>query len=127
MLAFTCGSQPSVSLDPQAFNKRVSAARGNPWTEHPVSVALMFIRDSTGGTDRWLSYSGLRVELISPAERFNQATLTITQSGYMDDAIAGERFQFDMEREGELWKIRRASKKWSCYRRWGSYGTLPCR
>lgn len=44
----------------------------------------------------------------------NQAMVTVTEGGLLDDSLAGYRYRFDISRQGEQWTITRAGRQFRC-------------
>ncbi|MEO1619662.1 MAG: hypothetical protein AAFU53_01375 [Cyanobacteria bacterium J06632_3] len=48
------------------------------------------------------------------AESPNQAMITITQSGILDDSVGSIRYRFDISRQDDQWTITRAGRQFRC-------------
>jgi len=87
------------SLDPGKVNDEISQvlSKGENWPTEAVLVALRFVGASLKGNTKV-------IEVRTPPETQVSATVTITESGYLDDAIAGERWR--------LWLTKKADGTW---------------
>lgn len=81
------------SLDTGKLNVEISqaAAKGEAWTKEAVLVAL-----KVTGTD--LQGHTKIMEVKTPPEQRDTATITVTASGYPDDAVGGERWRCGWQR-----------------------------
>ena len=91
--------QSVKSLDPSPLNKEISQAhrRGEAWPKEAILVALKFVGEGLKGNSKI-------IDARTPPETQETATITITESGYLDDAIRGERWR--------LWLIKKADGTW---------------
>ena len=91
--------QSIKSLDPSAFNEKISQAyrKGEAWPKEMILVALKFVGEGLKGNTK-------NIEVGTPPETKDTATITITESGYLDDAIRGERWR--------LWLVKKADGTW---------------
>ena len=87
------------SLDPKKINDEISRAfsKGEAWPKEAVLVALKFVGEGVKGNTKI-------IEVRTPPEAQETATVTISESGYLDDAIAGERWR--------LWLTKKADGTW---------------
>ena len=72
-------------------------ARGEAWPKEAVLVALAFVGAGLKGNTK-------SIEVRTPPESQDTATITVTESGYLDDAIRGERWR--------LWLVKKADGTW---------------
>ena len=76
--------QSVKSLDSSPLNKEISQAhrRGEAWSKEAILVALKLVGAGLKGNAK-------TIEVITPQESQETATISITDSGYLDDAIRG--------------------------------------
>jgi hypothetical protein len=92
------------SLDSSKLNAEVSrtAGKGETWTRDAVLVALKFIGAGLKGQRKI-------IDVRTPPENQDTATITITETGYSDDAIGGERWRLWLQKNPNgTWTIQRA-------------------
>ncbi len=87
------------SLNPSKVNDEISQAfsKGEIWPKEVILVALTFVGAGLKGNTKI-------IEVRTPPETQETATITITESGYLDDAIAGERWR--------LWLTKKVDETW---------------
>jgi hypothetical protein len=91
------------SLDTKKLNAEVSKAAGKKeaWTKDAILVAL-----KVTGTE--LKGNTQIVEVRTPPEQRDEAIVTVTNSGYLDDAIGGERWRLWLQKGADgTWTIKR--------------------
>jgi hypothetical protein len=91
--------QSVQTLDPNKLNAEISQAfsKGEIWPKESVLVALKFVGEGLKGNTKI-------IDVRTPPETQETATITITESGYLDDAIRGERWR--------LWLVKKADGAW---------------
>jgi hypothetical protein len=91
------------TLDTNKLNAEVRKAgrNGENWTKDAVWVALKFTGSGMKGHTKI-------IEVQTPPEERDTATITVTGSGYLDDAISGERWR--------LWLKKGATGTWTIHR-----------
>lgn len=91
--------QSVQTLDPNKLNAEISQAfsKGEIWPKESVLVALKFVGEGLKGNSKI-------IDALTPPETQETATITITESGYLDDAIRGERWR--------LWLAKKADGTW---------------
>lgn len=92
------------NLDTNKINAEVSkaAGKGEIWPKEAILVALKFIGSGLKGSTKI-------IDARMPPEQSDTATITVTESGYLDDAIGGERWRLWLEKDADgSWTIRRA-------------------
>jgi hypothetical protein len=92
------------SLDPKKLNTEISkaAGKGETWTRDAVRVALKFVGEGLKGNTKI-------IDVRTPPEGQDTATVTVTASGYLDDAIGGERWRLWLQKSPNgTWTIQRA-------------------
>ncbi len=109
----------------EAFNRLTVAAgqKGESWTRSPLLVTLKFLGETC-------SCSSRRIDLKSTPERFADATVTMTDQGYLDDSVRGYQYHVVLAKlPGGPWQLRRATRAWNCWRGRGHEGfsTELCR
>jgi hypothetical protein len=96
--------QSVKTLDPGKLNAEVSqaAGKGETWTKDAVLVALKFAGGGLKGHTK-------SIEVRTPPEQRDAAIITVSESGYLDDAISGERWRLWLKKGANgTWTIRRA-------------------
>jgi hypothetical protein len=91
------------AIDPRKMNDEISQAyrKGESWPKEAVLVALKFVGAGLKGNTK-------NIEVLTPPESQDTSTITVTESGYMDDAISGERWRLWMTKNADgAWVIRR--------------------
>lgn len=90
--------------------------------EHPLSVALAAAREQ-GYVDSGTWKETIEIQHNS-AEILDQAQVTITQSGFLDDSIQGHKFFILLEKDTTgQWQIVNIEKIWLCRRGKDLFGT----
>ncbi len=85
------------------MNDEISQAyrKGEAWPKEAVLVALRFVGAGLKGNTK-------SIEVRTPPESQDTSTITVTESGYLDDAISGERWRLWMAKNADrVWVIRR--------------------
>jgi hypothetical protein len=96
--------QTVKTVDTNKLNAEVSkaASKGENWTKDAVLVALKFVGAGLNGHTKI-------IDIRTPAEQRDTATVTVTESGYLDDAINGERWRLWLVKGSDCtWTIQRA-------------------
>ena len=110
-------------LDVGAFNTRTerAAKEGESWTREAILVALKFSGEGLRGNFK-------RIEANTLPERFDSAVITITESGYLDDSVAGVRYRLWLGQElAGTWKLKEALRANLCSRPDATfYSAEPC-
>jgi hypothetical protein len=90
-------------LDTNKLNAKVRKAtsKGEKWTKDALLVALKFVGAGLKGHTKI-------IDVRTPPEKRDTATMTITESGYLDDAISGERWR--------LWLVKGSDGTWTIQR-----------
>ena len=92
------------SLNVEKLNQEIAAASKSDkaWTKQAVLVALKFTSEGLKGRTKI-------IEVRTPPEQRDEAVVTVTESGYLDDAISGERWRLWVEKGADgFWTIKRA-------------------
>lgn len=96
--------QSVKSLDTSRFNEEISQGyrKGEVWPKEMILVALKFVGEGLKGNTK-------SIEVLTPPETRDTATITATESGYMDDAVSGERWRLWMTKKADgAWVVSRA-------------------
>ena len=95
--------QSVKTLDTNKLNAelRKAASKGENWTKDAVLVALKFVGAGLKGHTKI-------IDIRTPPEQRDTATVTVTESGYLDDAINGERWR--------LWLVKGSDSTWTIQR-----------
>jgi hypothetical protein len=91
------------AIDPRKMNDAISQAyrKGEAWLNEAVLVALRLVGAGLKGNKK-------SIEVRTPPESQDTCTITVTESGYMDDAISGERWRLRLTKNADgAWVIRR--------------------
>jgi hypothetical protein len=92
------------TLDTTEINTKISqaASKGEKWPKEALLVALKFVGEGLQGSTK-------SIEVITAPEKQATATITVTESGYQDDAIGGERWRLWLANGADgTWTIQRA-------------------
>jgi hypothetical protein len=104
------------TMDAKKLNAEVrkAARKGENWTKDAVLVALEFV-----GAGLMKGHTKV-IDVRTPPEQRETAIITITESGYLDDAINGERWR--------LWLIKGSDSTWTIQRAlWAQLCSRPGR
>lgn len=83
--------------------------------QHPLSVALAAAREQ-GYVDSGTWKETIEIQHNS-AEILDQAKITITQSGFLDDSIQGHQFLILLDKDTTgRWQVIDIKKNWLCRR-----------
>jgi hypothetical protein len=96
--------QSVKTLDTNKLNTEVRKAisKGENWTKDAVLVTLKFAGSGLKGHTKI-------IEIRTPPEQRDAATITVSESGYLDDAISGERWRLWLKKDANgTWTIERA-------------------
>lgn len=95
--------QSVKALDTDKLNAEVrkAASKGENWTKDAVLVVLKFVGAGLKGHTKI-------IDIRTPPEQRDTATVTVTESGYLDDAINGERWR--------LWLVKGSDSTWTIQR-----------
>lgn len=111
------------TLDVGNLNAKVreAAGKGESWIHEPVAVALQFVGAGLKGHTRV-------IEVRTPPEQRDYATITVTETGYLDDAVSGERWRLWLVKGSNgVWTLQRALWARLCHRAGGRfYSAQPC-
>lgn len=92
------------SLELDKVNDEIIQAlsKGEAWPKEVVLVAIKFVGAGLKGSTKI-------IEVRTPPESQDPATVTVTESGYLDDAIAGERWRLWLTKKADgVWIVDRA-------------------
>jgi hypothetical protein len=95
--------QSVKTVDTGKLNVKVknAAGQGGKWTKDAVLVALEFVGAGLKGHTKV-------IDVRTPPEQRHTATITVTESGYPDDAVSGERWR--------LWLVKGPHGAWTIQR-----------
>jgi hypothetical protein len=100
------------SLDVEKLNREIAAAQqsGKAWPQQAVLVALKCSSEGLKGHTK-------AIEARTPPEQGQEAVVTVTESGYLDDAIGGERWRLWLTQDPKgTWTVKRALWAQLCQR-----------
>jgi ecotin len=91
--------QSVQSINPAKINAEVRKAsdKGESWPRDPILVTLKFVGEGFRGNTKV-------IDARTPPEAGETATITVTESGFPDDAVGGERWR--------LWLTKKANGVW---------------
>ncbi len=92
------------SRDTTMINTEVSqaAGKGEKWPKEAVLVTLKLVGEGLKGSTKI-------IEVRTPPESQETATITVNESGYLDDASSGERWRLWLAKGADgTWSIKRA-------------------
>jgi hypothetical protein len=96
--------QSVKTLDTDKLNAEVrkAASQGENWAKDAVLVSLRFVGAGMKGHTKI-------IDVRTPSEQRDTATITVTESGYMDDAVSGERWRLWLVKDSDgAWTIQKA-------------------
>ena len=106
-------SVKTLGTDKLNAKVRKAAGKGEKWTRDAVLVALECVGAGLKGNTKVIN-------VRTPPEQRDSATITVTESGYLDDAIGGERWR--------LWLVKGANGTWTVQRAlWAQLCSRPGR
>jgi hypothetical protein len=112
-----------IKMNTGEFNRKVrlAARKGEFWVKMPTIVAVNFVGKFSETKTR-------TVEMTAPtAEETNQLTVIITDEGYLDDSVRGERYRLRLRADpAGIWYVLKAEKAQSCYRGHKDFSAAPC-
>lgn len=91
-------------VDTGNLNTKVTkaASKGEAWCKDAVLVALEIAGARLKGNTKI-------IEVLTPPEQREEVTITITETGYLDDAVSGERWRLWLKKGADgAWTIQRA-------------------
>jgi ecotin len=116
--------QSVQNIDPARFNGEIGRAfvKGESWPRDAILVALKFVGEGFRGNTKI-------IEAHTKPETGETATITVTESGFPDDAVGGERWRLWLTKKADgVWKIDRVLRASLCDRpgrRFYSTGRCP--
>jgi TonB family protein len=116
--------EPVEKLYVDAFNVRLAATGDSAWAQAPATIAIELV----GGAD--CECARFTVDVGSPPERFDEADVTVTRDGFLDDSVHGDRYRLHMRRTAAgIWNLTRATVAWRCQKDRGheGYSSEPCK
>jgi hypothetical protein len=124
-----CIAGQTKTLELDSFNELIASARekSETWTFHPVAVSLLFIASRSQG--RPAIEHQEEITLRSEPEAFAVAEVVIKRTGFMDDSISGDEYQFRLSRQpGNEWLIESVHHGWRCHEGRGhsDLSAAPC-
>ncbi len=96
--------QSVKTLDTNNMNAQVrkAASKGENWVKDAVLVVLKFAGTGLKGHTKI-------IEVRTPPEQRDAAIITVSESGYLDDATSGERWRLWLKKgDNGTWTIQRA-------------------
>ncbi|MCB1025616.1 MAG: hypothetical protein KDB79_14560 [Acidobacteria bacterium] len=119
------GADGFKTLDVKDFNKKIAeaAAANQAWVKAPFQVIANII-------EPFSEMSSRKVEMVSEyADVTDSLTVTVTDDGYADDSVRGEKFIYQLKLEDSgIWKVVSAKKAQVCWKNRGhqDYSAAPC-
>jgi hypothetical protein len=92
------------TLDTNKLNAEIrkAASKNETWTKDALLVALEFVGAGLKGHTKI-------IDVRTPPEQRDTAAITVTESGYLDDAIGGERWRLWLQKSANgTWTIQKA-------------------
>jgi len=104
-------TEMAEAVDFAAHNQTIdkAATAGEAWVKDPARI----IARTFGGFSEMRSKT---VEFLSQSpDGSDTLSVTVTNDGYMDDSIRGERFRLELKLDDQgTWKFTSANKSWRC-------------
>lgn len=99
---------------------REAVRKGEHWPREALTVALQLVGPGLKGHAKV-------IEVRTPPEQRDSATITVTESGYPDDAVGGERWRLWLVKGTDAWTIQRGLWAQLCSRPGRRFYTAePC-
>jgi hypothetical protein len=112
-------AQDPASTEPVASSKpEVIIAKGKVG-QAPVQVIYDYLADRITNEYGVSEYQNLQIKQKSAgAEDFTRVSVEVLQSGLLDDAVAAQRYRFNLAVNEELrvWEIKSVTQDWQCRR-----------
>ncbi len=110
------------ALPVAAFNEHVERAGGG-WTRSPLLVAINFLAIDGQGAGK------TTIEVEATPEGGDEAAVTVTLDGLLDDSVRAHRTAVALERQADgSWRLRSARREQRCWPERGheDFSTEPC-
>ncbi len=113
------------SIEFASYNETIdkAAAAGEDWVKLPMQIVARM-------TDEFSDMRSRTIEMIaSTADGADSLTVTVTNDGYLDDSVRGEKFKYELKANKQgVWRLTSASKAWRCQPGHGSqrFSTTKC-
>jgi hypothetical protein len=127
-IAKTSKLQPTEMFQKVEFaphNEKIAkaAAANEDWVKMPMQIVARLLGEFSDMRSR-------TTEMTAPtADGPDAITVIITNDGYLDDSVRGERFKYELKANDQgVWKFTSASKAWRCQPGRGSqnFTTVKC-
>jgi len=112
-----------VEFEP--YNEKIekAAAAKEEWVKMPMQIVARMIGEFSDMRSR-------TIEMTAPtADGADSLTVTVTNDGYLDDSVRGEKFKYELKaNEQGVWRFTSAAKSWRCQPGRGNqdYSTIKC-
>jgi hypothetical protein len=112
---------PTGTLPVEGFADH-AAGLEEPWERSPALVAAEFLRLDEAEAAR------TTIEVDAGPEAGGPALVTVTLEGLLDDSVRARRFVLDLARDGEAWRLERATWTQRCVpgRGHDAFSPQPC-
>lgn len=107
------------------YNQKIekAATANEDWVKMPTRVVARLF-------PKFEETKSRNIELLAAsAENSDSLTVFVTDDGFLDDSVRGEKYKFELKRnEQGVWKVVSAGKAWKCQEGRGhqDYSTEPC-
>jgi hypothetical protein len=112
-----------VDFAPDNEKIEKAAAAKEEWVKLPMQIVARTIGEFSDMRSR-------TIEITAPtADGADSMTVTVTDDGYLDDSIRGEKFKFELRMNDQgVWRFVSAGKAWRCQPGRGNqdYSTVRC-
>lgn len=118
-------TEMQVAVDYGSHNSTIdkAAAAKEDWVKMPMRIVARLLGEFSDIRSRY-------IEMTAPtADGPDSITVIITNDGYLDDSVRGERFRYELKANAQgVWKFTSASKAWRCQRGRGdqNFTTVKC-
>ncbi len=118
-------TEMQVAVDYGSHNSTIdkAAAAKEDWVKLPMQIVARLLGEFSDMRSR-------SIEMTAPtADGPDSITVIITNDGYLDDSVRGERFKYELKSNDQgVWKFTSASKAWRCQPGRGNqdYSTIKC-
>ncbi|AZN35938.1 hypothetical protein [Iodobacter ciconiae] len=95
--------------------------------QHPVQVALAYLKDKISNSAGQFEYQRLDIRQRSQGEDFSRTQVSVEMRGLMDDSVDSQRYRLKMAFVDTAWVIVEQQQDHSCRRGVKGYTKQLCR
>ena len=113
-----------LEIDTGDYNIMIIQAKskGETWVKSPMQTALKIVSEFTEMKSRTMKFEA------PTGDGFTSFKLTVINDGFLDDSVAGDKYEFSFQWEDESWRMNSARRMWKCWPGRGhqDYSAVPC-